>query len=85
MITTHGPRYCPGCEKPGRLLPVSKTVTNPLFRKYHCQSCHWQGIMLRPFKKQSRAGFYAFVGFLLLLLVVAGVGLLELLKMLPEQ
>lgn len=85
MITTHGPRVCPACNKAGRLLPVSKTGGNPLFRTYRCQSCHWQGTIFRPFKKQSRAGFYLTV---LLLIAVVSSGLafaIRLLDQLPDK
>jgi hypothetical protein len=85
MITVKGPRVCPACGKAGRLLPVSKTANNPLFRSYRCQSCHWQGVMFRPFKKQSRVGFYATL-FVLIGFVAAGLVLaLALLDRLPER
>jgi len=85
MITIHGPRVCPACGKAGRLLPVSKTARNPLFRTYHCQSCHWQGVMFRPLKRQSRFGFYITLLALAAFLAGAFGVILAMLNRLPEN
>ncbi|MBA4303619.1 MAG: hypothetical protein C0424_05285 [Sphingobacteriaceae bacterium] len=64
---------------------MSKTAPNPLFRSYRCQSCHWQGLMFRPIKKQSRPGFY-FTFLFLLGLIAGGIVLtMKLLDTLPEK
>lgn len=85
MITTRGPRVCPSCNKAGRLLPVSKSARSLLLRTYHCQSCHWQGMMFRPFKKQSRLGFYITLALLLVFVLGALALALTLLNRLPEK
>jgi hypothetical protein len=85
MSVFSGPRICPACGKKGRILPVNKTATNPFLRKYHCQSCHWQGLMFRAVKNQSRPGFYLSMGAIAGLLLLLVAALYKLLQMLPEQ
>lgn len=85
MIITKGLRVCPACTKAGKLLPIRKNGGNVIFRRYHCQSCHWTGTMFRLAKKQSRPAFY----FTLVLFLGAAGGVvlvfLRLLNYLPDE
>lgn len=79
-----GQRICPACNKAGRLLPAVRNSKALLIKRYHCQSCHWEGPMFRPLKRQTRLGYY----FTLLVLIgfglVALAGVYKLLLLLPD-
>ena len=77
-------RICPACQKSGRLLPALRNSKALLVKRYHCQSCHWEGLMFRPFKRQSRTGFYFTILALVGLCVVALAGVYKLLLLLPD-
>lgn len=84
MTMKRGQRICPACQKPGRLLPAVRNSKALLIKRYQCQSCHWGGLMFRPFKHQSRMGFYLTLMALLGLILVAMAGVYKLLMLLPD-
>ncbi len=65
-------------------MPVTKEVSNPFWRAYQCQSCHWRGDMIRFIRKQSKLGIFLTKGAIISLFVVAIWVLIELFQFLPE-
>lgn len=84
MSVTKGPRICPSCNKPGKLLPVERNGGNLVFRRYYCQSCYWTGTTFRFIKKQSRPAYYLTLFFFLSVVTAIILGLVELLTFLPD-